>query len=345
MRFLLLLLGVLGFAAHADSVFVSTQPAGTTPSYPSQYLLKTVPSSADVVSVCDSASIPVGRTDMNNCSSARRWVTVGTVKPTDKIGYCYGSAPTVMACDISSGGGEGWQLASLIWPTIPQPPTDPAVTGDANVHWVAPIENTDGTALKDLAGFRILYGNDPAALGHMIQVNGATTTSYKVDGLIPDTYYFAVKAINTPGAESEQSNVTGPLVIGGSSCTAPKPADKINSCPAGTTGSWTQTYVAAPYPACWTATPTSAPAGSCVAIPPPVLTLKTLGGDVFTATPDYTTFGPMKVGARVGTITANVKCDATRRIVGTDYYRVPKASTTFTGTSKPDYAVAKCLLQ
>ena len=56
----------------------------------------------------------------------------------------------------------------------------------------------------------------------------------------------------------------------------PQPASETQTvaCPAGTTGSWTQTrsYTSAPAPTCWVAgawTPTSAPDGSCTAPPPP----------------------------------------------------------------------------
>lgn len=61
-------------------------------------------------------------------------------------------------------------------------------------------------------------------------------------------------------------------------CPAPQPAAETQSvtCPAGTTGSWTQTrsYTAGAYPTCWTAsswTPATAPSGACtpVVTPPP----------------------------------------------------------------------------
>ena len=61
-------------------------------------------------------------------------------------------------------------------------------------------------------------------------------------------------------------------------CTAPRPPQetRTQTCPAGTTGTWSQsrTYDAAAYPTCWTAgawTPAEAPAGSCVPVvdPPP----------------------------------------------------------------------------
>lgn len=57
-------------------------------------------------------------------------------------------------------------------------------------------------------------------------------------------------------------------------CTTPQPATqtRTQTCPSGTTGSWSQTlaYSAAPYPTCWTAgawTPASAPSGACTAVP------------------------------------------------------------------------------
>ena len=62
---------------------------------------------------------------------------------------------------------------------------------------------------------------------------------------------------------------------------SPQPADetRTQTCPAGSSGTWTQTraYSSAAYPACWSAgewTPTSAPAGACTSVPtttlPPV---------------------------------------------------------------------------
>lgn len=61
-------------------------------------------------------------------------------------------------------------------------------------------------------------------------------------------------------------------------CTTPQPAaeTRTQTCPSGTTGSWSQTrtYSAAAYPTCWTAgawTPATAPSGACtpVVTPPP----------------------------------------------------------------------------
>lgn len=58
-------------------------------------------------------------------------------------------------------------------------------------------------------------------------------------------------------------------------CTAPKPADetRAQTCPTGTTGTWSQSrsYSSAAYPTCWTPgdwSPSSPPAGACVTPPP-----------------------------------------------------------------------------
>lgn len=78
--------------------------------------------------------------------------------------------------------------------------------GSATVSWTAPTKNTDGSALTDLAGFRVYYGSNPALLDQVAQAPGATTTSATINNL-PEgsTWYFAVKAYNTRNAESALS--------------------------------------------------------------------------------------------------------------------------------------------
>jgi hypothetical protein len=77
----------------------------------------------------------------------------------------------------------------------------------ATLSWTPPTVNTDGTALTDLAGYRIYYGKSASLLTQMIQVNSAGLASYVVDDLDPGTYYFVVRAYTSAGAESANSNV------------------------------------------------------------------------------------------------------------------------------------------
>ena len=84
--------------------------------------------------------------------------------------------------------------------------TQPATSGSATLTWTAPVTNTDGSALTDLAGYHIYYGSSATALSNVIDVASAGTTSYTVASLTSGTWYFAVSAYTTSGLESTLSN-------------------------------------------------------------------------------------------------------------------------------------------
>lgn len=109
----------------------------------------------------------------------------------------------IIASDGSSTASIGPFAINVNAPAGSAPPP----TGSATLTWVAPTVNTDGTILNNLAGYRIYYGTDASALTQEIDVAGATSTSYVVDGLPPGTYYFAVSAYSSSGTESDDSNV------------------------------------------------------------------------------------------------------------------------------------------
>jgi hypothetical protein len=76
------------------------------------------------------------------------------------------------------------------------------VTGSATLSWTAPSQNTDGSALTELAGYRVYHGTSAIALNEMIQVPGAGTTTYTKTALAAGTHYFALTAYTTAGVES-----------------------------------------------------------------------------------------------------------------------------------------------
>ena len=84
--------------------------------------------------------------------------------------------------------------------------------GAASLSWEPPTTNTDGSALTNLAGYRIVYGASPTQLTQMIQVGNPGVSSYVIDSLAPGTYYFAVRAYTNKGAESADSNVLAKVV-------------------------------------------------------------------------------------------------------------------------------------
>ena len=78
--------------------------------------------------------------------------------------------------------------------------------GSVTLSWIPPSENTDGSPLTDLAGYRIYYGVDPQNFSDVIEITNASLTSYVVDNLTPNTWYFAASALNSSGVESTLSS-------------------------------------------------------------------------------------------------------------------------------------------
>jgi hypothetical protein len=89
----------------------------------------------------------------------------------------------------------------------PAPPAAPAPEARAaTLEWTVPTTETDGSALTNLAGYRIHYGKSVLSLNTVIEIRNPSVSSYVIEGLSPGTYYFAVSAFNTRNHESERSN-------------------------------------------------------------------------------------------------------------------------------------------
>ncbi|MBA3564491.1 MAG: hypothetical protein H0W33_10905 [Gammaproteobacteria bacterium] len=78
---------------------------------------------------------------------------------------------------------------------------------NVTLSWLPPMSNADGSALFDLAGFRIYYGNRNGEFPFVIEIDNPGLTTFVVENLTPGTYYFATTAVDTAGAESSLSEV------------------------------------------------------------------------------------------------------------------------------------------
>lgn len=80
--------------------------------------------------------------------------------------------------------------------------------GSATLTWTAPTLNTDGSTVTDLVGYRIYYGTTLNQWTNQIDIDNPGITTFVVENLSPDTYYFVATAVNASGAESGYSNAT-----------------------------------------------------------------------------------------------------------------------------------------
>ncbi len=78
--------------------------------------------------------------------------------------------------------------------------------GSATLSWTAPTQNTDGSALNNLAAYKVYYGTSSGSYNTEIRIDNPGLTSYVVDNLTPATYFFVTTAINDQGVESAFSN-------------------------------------------------------------------------------------------------------------------------------------------
>lgn len=88
----------------------------------------------------------------------------------------------------------------------------PQGTGTATLSWEAPTTNTDGKPLTDLAGYRIYYGTDANNLVATVDLDSVGLQTYVIDDLGAATWYFAVRAYTSTGAESALSEVVSKTI-------------------------------------------------------------------------------------------------------------------------------------
>jgi hypothetical protein len=102
---------------------------------------------------------------------------------------------------VSAGGAAAVSLAPFAI-TVTQ-----SSTGSATLSWTQPLQNTNGSTLTDLAGYRIYYGTSAGNLNQVIQLTGTGLTTYVISNLSSATWYFGMTAYDSGGMESALSNL------------------------------------------------------------------------------------------------------------------------------------------
>jgi hypothetical protein len=110
-----------------------------------------------------------------------------------------------IAIDVSDGTAR----ASL--PIFAITVREPAL-GSAVLSWIPPTQNTDGSALTDLAGFRIRYGAAASSLNETIDIPTPGVATYVVASLESGAWFFTVEAYNEVGMTSSPSSVVSKTI-------------------------------------------------------------------------------------------------------------------------------------
>jgi hypothetical protein len=135
------------------------------------------------------------------------WATFST--STGRLSGTPDAADVGTYSNISISVNDGHESAALSPFAIA---VNAIANGRATLSWTAPTENTDGSTLANLAGYRIRYGTSANALTKTIVIDNASVTTFVVEDLAPTTWYFAVTAVTSAGTESAYSNVANKAI-------------------------------------------------------------------------------------------------------------------------------------
>jgi hypothetical protein len=87
------------------------------------------------------------------------------------------------------------------------PPGGGTTTSSSSVTlgWVAPTQNSNGTPITGLSGYKIHYGTASQDYTQVVSLANPSLSRYVMDSLSSGTYYFAITAYNAQGIESPLS--------------------------------------------------------------------------------------------------------------------------------------------
>ena len=154
-----------------------------------------------------SATDPNGDTLTFSVANLPGWATFST--STGRVTGTPGANDVGMYSNVQITVSDGQASAALTPFSIQVVGT---ATGSALLTWTPPTQNTDGSPLNDLAGYKIYWGQTPGSYSNSVTVNNPGLSSYVVDQLTPATWYFVATAINSKGIESTFSNPASKIV-------------------------------------------------------------------------------------------------------------------------------------
>ena len=159
--------------------------------------LPTVSLSASPTSVVTNGSTTLSWTSSNStgCTASGDWSGSKTASGTQTISALTSNSNFSLTCSGAGGTANDTVNVSVVQNN----------NGTALLSWAPPTENTDGSPLTDLAGYKIRYGNSPGSYSDIITINNPGLTSYLIENLASAEWYFVMTSFNASGIESSNS--------------------------------------------------------------------------------------------------------------------------------------------
>jgi len=133
---------------------------------------------------------------VTSCSASGAWTGTKATAGSQSVGPLSQDSTYTLTCSGTAGNAVAMTTITL---------------REAVLSWQAPTKNVDGSALTNLAGYKVYYGNGPRTYTQTVSISGASTLQRTI-ALTPGTWYFAVSAIDSQGVESAKSGEVSKVV-------------------------------------------------------------------------------------------------------------------------------------
>jgi hypothetical protein len=204
-------------STSAQATTPSTPVSGTTPpsSPPPESSLAPAGNSAPTISGTAQAAVTAGQSYSFKPSAADADKDAVTFTIANKPSWAAFNATTgaltgtPAAADVGSYKGieiaatDGKAVTAL--PAFAITVAAAVATNNVSVSWTPPTQNSDGSTLTDLSGYKIHYGTASGSYSGSVTVANAGLTRYDLDSLPKGKIFIAMTAVNTAGAESDFS--------------------------------------------------------------------------------------------------------------------------------------------
>jgi hypothetical protein len=148
--------------------------------------------SANTVEQNGSTTLNWSSSDATSCTGSGDWSGSKPVSGSQVVSGLTIDSQYQLICSGAGGSVNGSVSVSVVLNSI----------GTALLSWTPPTENTDGSHLDDLAGYRIHYGTSAGSYSDTIDVDNPGLSSYLIENLASSAWYFSMTAVTSSGVES-----------------------------------------------------------------------------------------------------------------------------------------------
>ena len=143
----------------------------------------------------DSTTLSWDGNDITSCTASGDWSGNKVVSGSETVSALTTDSQFTLTCN-----GSGGEVIKTVNVTVTQ-----ISNGTALLSWTPPTQNTDGSSLTDLAGYKIRYGTSPGNYSDTITLNNLGLSSYLVENLTSADWYFVMTSFNSSDIESSYS--------------------------------------------------------------------------------------------------------------------------------------------